>query len=423
MMVPARLPVFSVGSSPSDTKEGNPMIAANLLESESESAPNKHLDITQHEIQALKTKFNLADAHTHQRESATQHEIVSRLPQLWYESEEKLQAHFEQQFIQTFFELHRQPTALKKQKTLLAYAASISTMVPAMFLAQKKMTVSLIEPCFDNLHDILKNMGIKMSPLPEGILSEPADIYQRLAMQVKTDAIFLVDPNNPTGTSLLQHGRKGFEQVVRFCKDHGKILIIDLCFASFAEMDPDLGRFDLYELLEDSKVSYIAIEDTGKTWPLQDAKCSLLTVSDDLFKDIYNIHTSVLLNVSPFVLNVVTQFLRDSQQDQWASVRDVLNGNREVARQKLDGSLLEYLEPVVKVSVAWFKITPPELTATRLQAMLEGSNVYVLPGNYFFWSDHSKGERFIRIALARDPNMFAAAMAELRKVLDSYERR
>ncbi len=395
------------------------MIAANPAE----SAPNKLADITQHEIQALKTKFNLADAHTHQRQSPTQQGIISRLPNLWYEAEEKFQSHFEQQFIQAFFELHRQPTALKKGKTLLAYAASISTMAPAMFLAQKKMTVSLIEPCFDNLHDILKNMGVKMSPLPETLLLEPAEIYQRLAAHVKTDTVFLVDPNNPTGTTLLKHGKKGFEEVVRYCKDHKKILILDLCFASFAEMDPDLGRFDLYELLEDSKVSYIAIEDTGKTWPLQDAKCSLLTVSDDLYDDIYNIHTSILLNVSPFVLNTVTQFLRDSLQDQWASVKGVLNGNREVAKKTLEGSLLEYIEPTAKVSVAWFKIKPPELTATRLQALLEQSNVYVLPGTYFFWSDHSKGERFIRIALAREPHIFEGAVTELRKVLDTYERR
>jgi hypothetical protein len=30
------------------------------------------IDITPHEILALQTKFNLADAHTHQRQSATQ---------------------------------------------------------------------------------------------------------------------------------------------------------------------------------------------------------------------------------------------------------------------------------------------------------------------------------------------------------------
>ena len=34
------------------------------------------VDITQHEIAALKTKYNLADAHTHQSQSGAQIQII-----------------------------------------------------------------------------------------------------------------------------------------------------------------------------------------------------------------------------------------------------------------------------------------------------------------------------------------------------------
>lgn len=387
------------------------------------SDDNDFVDITQHEIQALKTKHNLADAHTHQRQSITQREIVKQLPQLWFEAEEKLQADLEKRFINAFFELHKQPTAIKKGKTLLAYAASISTLVAAMYVAQRKLTVSLIEPCFDNLHDVLKNCGVKMLPVNENVLLEVGSIYDRLVKEVKGDALFLVDPNNPTGSTFLRHGRKGFEEVVRYCKDHDKLLMLDLCFAAFALMDEGIGRFDVYEVLESSGVKYIAIEDTGKTWPVQDAKCSLLTVSDDIYHNIYNIHTSVLLNVSPFVLNMLTQYLEDARRENLFSVKSVLEANRAFARQKLQGSMLEFQEPYAKISVGWFKIRNPDVTATELQKYLAEHHVYVLPGTYFFWTDHSKGERFIRIALARDPHMFASAITEMRRVLDLYERR
>lgn len=50
------------------------------------SPDNQLLDLTQHEIQALRTRFNLADAHTHQQQSDSQREIVARLPELWYEA-------------------------------------------------------------------------------------------------------------------------------------------------------------------------------------------------------------------------------------------------------------------------------------------------------------------------------------------------
>jgi hypothetical protein len=59
------------------------------------------------------------------------------------------------------------------------------------------------------------------------------------------------------------------------------------------------------------------IEDTGKTWPIQDAKAALIKCSRDIYPDIYNIHTSYLLNVSPFILNLVTRYVLDSEKRQF----------------------------------------------------------------------------------------------------------
>src|SRR3989338_4055623 len=86
---------------------------------------NEYQDLTQHEIHALKLKYNLADAHTHQSQSPTQRKIVERLPELWYEAEKTKQYDMEQKFIQTFFRSQRQHAALKTP-TMLVYAASIA---------------------------------------------------------------------------------------------------------------------------------------------------------------------------------------------------------------------------------------------------------------------------------------------------------
>jgi aspartate/methionine/tyrosine aminotransferase len=291
-----------------------------------------------------------------------------------------------------------------------------------MYLKQQRMAVTLIEPCFDNLHDVLHNMGVPLYPVAEEVFTEVDQIYDNLRRQVRTDALFLVDPNNPTGFSLLQHGRRGFEEVIRFCRDHDKVLLIDFCFASFTLFDSQITRFDVYELLETSGVRYLAIEDTGKTWPVQDAKCALLTSSEGIWEDIYNLHTSVLLNVSPFVLNMLRRYVEESINDRMASVREVLDQNRKTVKRALDSSILEYQEPIVKVSVAWFRLNHPTLTASELQRAVAKRGVYVLPGRYFHWSQPSKGENFVRIALARDPKMFASAMATLRQELDLHAR-
>jgi aspartate/methionine/tyrosine aminotransferase len=379
-------------------------------------------DITQHEIDALTRRHNLADAHTHQRQAPSQRRIVESLPQLWYEAEERLQIDLEREFVRAFFELQRMPAALGAGRPLLSYAASISTMVVATYLMQRKLSVTLIEPCFDNLHDLLRNQGVPLLPLAEEALADTGRLYETLSRQVTTDALFLVDPNNPTGFTLLAEGRPAFEELVRFCVDHRKLLIIDRCFATFALAEGAVPWFDLYELLERSGVSYLVIEDTGKTWPLQDAKCAILMSSADLFPAIYDIHSSVLLNVSPFTLNVLTRYLRASQLDGFTSIREVIDTNRAELTRVLEGTPVRPCPPRVAVSVAWLDIAGLGLHATELQRALLARDVYVLPGTYFFWSNHDRGRSFVRVALARDPDRFRAAARELRLEVERHVR-
>lgn len=376
-------------------------------------------DLTQHEILALTTRYNLADAHTHQAQSSQQRGLVARLPELWYDAERGQQAHFERRFVETFFRLHGQPTAAASRRSLLSYAASVSTLVAGIFLRQRRMSVTLIEPCFDNLADVLRNLEVPLSPLPEELLVDPERIYANLVQNVETEALFLVDPNNPTGFSIARHGRRAFEEVIRFCVDHERILIIDFCFAAFG-LAQGVPRFDVYRMLEDSGVTYMTIEDTGKIWPIQDAKCAMLTVSASIWDAIRQIHTSILLNVSPFVLNMVSQYIETSIGDGLASVRDIVTANRTAALSALDGTLLIHQRPMVNISVAWFRIASATVTATELQDSLTKEEIYVLPGTYFYWSEPARGEHYVRIALARRPDMFAHAMTRLRRALNSH---
>ncbi len=378
-------------------------------------------DITQHEIAALKTRFNLADAHTHQKQSHSQRCIVESLPSLWYQAENQTQYQSEQEFIEAFYSFHGQHRALqRKDEIYLVYAASIGMHITATYLKKHNLRVGLIEPCFDNLHDLMKHMQVPMSPLSELLFREHSAIYGNLVEHaIDLDAIVLVDPNNPTGFSLFSPGPEAFMEVVRFCLDHDKLLIMDFCFAAFMLVS-DQPRCDVYAILEDTGVRYIAMEDTGKTWPLQDAKCATIMASRDLNEDIYNIVTSVLLNVSPFILNLITRYVQDSSADDFASVREVLETNRACAREQLNLPLLSYCEPMVRTSVAWFQITDPSLNADELQNYLLGRNIYVLPGKYFYWNHPEQGQRYIRLALAREPELFASAMQAMRVALEQF---
>ncbi|CAB3648000.1 aminotransferase class I/II-fold pyridoxal phosphate-dependent enzyme [Achromobacter pestifer] len=379
-------------------------------------------DITQHEIAALRTPFNLADAHTHQSQSPSQRRIVESLPRLWDAAARQTQYQSEQDFIQAFFRLHGQHRALERHDEIyLVYAASVGMHITATYLQKHGLRVGLIEPCFDNLHDLMQHMQVPMVPLGEHLFADKSQVYQRLLGHAdQIDAVFLVDPNNPTGFSLFNPTDLAFREVVRFCVERDKILILDFCFAAFI-LASGQSRPDVYAILEDSGVRYIAMEDTGKTWPIQDAKCATITTSRCLTADIYPIVTSVLLNVSPFVLKLVTEYVRDSAQDRFASVRELLDENRSLARRQLDGGLLRYRSPMVRTSVAWFEITDPAWTADLLQAHLLDFDVYVLSGKYFYWSNPWKGQRFIRLALARDADVFAAAIDAICTALEEVE--
>lgn len=383
----------------------------------------KFQDLTQHEVEALKQKYNFADAHTHQSQSSSQLEIVRNLPELWLEAEKTKQEILNNRFIETFYKIRGLASALTPNNVMLYYAASLATIHIANYLLKNRLSVSLIEPCFDNLYEILSHLSIPLSPLEEGLFHDADRIYENLKTHIKSDAIFIVDPNNPTGFTLLgQKNKKAFESLVQFCKDYDKILIVDYCFANFLMNDEEIELYDTYKVLKELGIKYMAIEDTGKTWPIQDAKIAMLKVSDNLYEEMYSIYTAYILNVSPFILNFLTEYLLDSQNSQFASTRNLLNTNRQILEETFQHTMLKPLKPKGKVSVAWCEITQPNLKATELQKILYEEGVYVLPGTYFFWHNPEQGEKYIRIALARDTDNFTEGMSLIKDIIDRLDK-
>ena len=203
--------------------------------------------------------------------------------------------------------------------------------------------------------------------------------------------------------------------MVRFCVDHDKLLIIDRCFATFAMVDGGVPWFDVYELLESSGVSYLVIEDTGKTWPVQDAKCAILMTSEDIYPAIYDIHTSVLLNVSPFTLNMLTRYLRGLE-----ARRPALGAQRASRPTGRSWPTPWQTTPVQMhasrgSTSAWpgwtsrgWASTPPASSSACWPRTSTCCRATTSSG-----ASPSRGDRFVRVALARDPALFAAAAAKL----------
>ncbi|MEU8472805.1 pyridoxal phosphate-dependent aminotransferase [Streptomyces sp. NPDC029006] len=374
------------------------------------TSETRYTNLTRYEDIGLNSKFNLADGHAHQGQNPTQREIVASLPELFHAAEQAFQSDSEREFQQAFYSLAGQHSAIGHPRTLLCYSASLSTDLAATYLASRGLSVALLQPCFDNLATILRRRNVALTPLGEDRLRNTAALDETLDA-MHADAVFLTLPNNPTGFNLTPDR---FRAIVDHCVAHHRILILD-CTFRFFDISP---LWDQYEVLEDSGVSYLVVEDSGKTWPTQDLKCSILAVSRDLYAGVLELHDDILLNVSPFILRLLTAYIRDTQEaglerTVWRTIRR----NRQALREALAGTILTPEFPDSTVSVDWLRINRPGIRSEDVVATLGRAQIGVLPGDHFHWADHEAGARFIRIALARPPEWFATACGHLRDVV------
>ncbi len=364
-------------------------------------------NLTEYEALGLSETFNLADGHAHQEQSRTQREIISNLTDLFYEAENYRQDALEAEFKQAFFALTQQISVQDGSLALLSYSASVATEILANYLRRQNLSVALIHPTFDNIASILIREGIPVEPLDQDRLT--SDTLDEYLETIKSDAIFLVCPNNPTGWV---PSRAQFDQIVEHCKRHSKFLIFDFCFRLFT---PTM-LWDQYRLLLDADIDFLGIEDTGKAWPTLDLKISITVCNKRIFRDIHELHADVLLNVSPFTIKLLLKYIEDSKVNGIdATVRHITETNREILREGIRGTILTPVG-VPTIGVEWLSINS-SLTATELWDQLRRRGIYILPGRYFFWANPDMGNKNVRIALMRPFAMFRDAVKRLTPAL------
>lgn len=370
---------------------------------------------TEYERQSLAKVINLSDGHTRQPLTSSQKQIISRLPRLYREAKRYSQIELEQNFISTFLELAGQSKVQETDRYLLSYSASCEIEMLASYFRRTSKTVALIEPTFDNTPNILKREGVPLLVLPEEWLTE--DLLSKKLAALDCDVIWIVSPNNPTGHYL---DKDDFTALLSCCARQGKMLVCDFCFRFFS---PNLIFWDQYAALEESGVSYVTIEDTGKTWSTQDLKLGMLVCSHDLFTAMYLMHDDLLLNVSPFVLMVLTEFINDTRQHGLdATILYHVLRNRHMVRRALQSTPLE---PVTAGNWAgtmeWIRINAA-FTGEDLCSELIQRGVHILPGTNFFWHTPLNGSKFVRIPLTRDPKLIAQALPLIRKTARELSR-
>jgi aspartate/methionine/tyrosine aminotransferase len=371
--------------------------------------------LTRLESSGLQARWNLCDAHTHQKPtSAESAAIIDNLSALFMRSSQIEQAQTDAHIVTSYHQLAGQRPSIEITYPLLCYSSSQAFEIACNLLRLERLKrVALYEPTFDNIPDILRRHGMTLTPLD--VMGCWIDELHHLVQESQIDAAVLVVPNNPTGEVISQ---AELEDISRLLAAHGILLIIDASFRLF----DDRACFDFYSILLASGVSFIVIEDTGKVWPTLDLKLAFVNCSRDLWEGSYSIHQDFLLNVSPFVNLLVAEFCRISSEDNLLNVRSLIADNRATAREVFyDPGLCRCVNRDSRVSVELIQVRNGHSATEIADYINDTRGVSVLPGTRFFWSNQQpNADSFLRLALSRDRNYFKSGATRAAEAMTEW---
>lgn len=292
--------------------------------------------------------------------------------------------------------------------TRIVPTASNAIDIIAAVARAHRWRVALVEPTFDNLALILRRRGVGLCPIPERQLVRSIEqgTLGQLVSEMDCDALFVVQPNNPTGHTLTQ---TDFEELAAGASRSGKHLLLDQSFRFF-----NRAPFDDYGLLASNGTSFLSFEDTGKVWPTHDLKASLMVASPDLAADVRAIYDELYLCHSRFALALLTAIFQQAHRvglDK--ALWDLVDARRDALRATLDATGLgpapESVESVL--SVEWLTCEATGASDVQLVEALARHGVQLLPGRPFYWSG-ARPERTdrLRVSLLRPQVDFDAAL-------------
>lgn len=347
-------------------------------------------NLTSMETDALLDGLNVSDGHPRMPLTDTQRAIVNGLPTLFDEAEkrvfEEVEVEAQRAFLQGIGQAHA-PVATGR--LVSCYSSSVAMDITARALRDRTDTVALVHPTFDNIPDLLKGRGLTLLPVTEAELEQGEP-----ELPDEVGAVFITTPNNPTGWVLPEDGLR---RLAAYCARTGRVLAMDTCFRA----QDVRSQYDTYEILRDSGVEWVVIEDTGKLWPTLELKAGFLAWGENTDLALLEYFSDVLLSVSPLVLLMITKFAQDAERGGYAHLHGLISRNRRVLAGILDGGPVTLTDPDARISVARVSLPVDGPDAAALYAELARTGTHVLPCGPFHWARQSDGLHRVRLALAR----------------------
>ncbi|MEI2638981.1 MAG: pyridoxal phosphate-dependent aminotransferase [Microthrixaceae bacterium] len=345
---------------------------------------------TEFERIAIAGGVNLSDGHARLPLDPVQLKLIESIPAQFERLASAAQTEVEARFLEKYFLTMGQSTALR-QPLFLSYSVSFGIQIAAQILGRMCGVVGLIEPVFDNIRHYLEWERLDLQPVGEQVLVGDDDAVMRLP---RGSALWLVSPNNPTGMVV---GRDRFERILSICRARDLTIVVD---ASFRPHSSTARSWDMYESLLESGVDFLVIEDTGKTWSLLDLKVGIMACSSGLRSVVHRLHDQLLLNVSPVVLAVVSEFVDDFRiRGYEETIGESLDANRESVHELIDRAGFSHAGECGNVPLELLAL-PECIEPEAYWRACKSAGVHVLPAHNYYWSGGPDRALF-RVPLAR----------------------
>jgi len=375
-----------------------------------------YYNLTQIEVQGLNKQYNLADGHAYHAMPASLQPVIQDMLGIWEYAGSKPIPLIEEQFKLATAELIGSPTLARLNTYSISPTASNSIDIVGAWLNMRNRKVGLLEPVFDNLHLLLKRRGVKPVIIQERDLVDLEKLQTKINLY-KLDSLFIVTPNNPTGFELNEQELK---DLCDLCAKNKVALFVDTTFGLYSKQ-----RIDNYKILEESGVDYAVIEDTGKTFPTQDMKASLMVYSRPLASDMRMLYEEIFLCSSSFTLALLGKLLQKTHE---VGLDKVVWDEVAVRRQHLERALAESPLKLTGKSnacalpLAWLDSSATGLPDTMLVTELMKHQVAVLPGRFFYRGSRYKDATHVRLSLMKPDNIFYGGVKALGQALPKIIR-
>ncbi len=369
------------------------------------------LSLTEQQVISSKVRYDLTNGHAYQEMPAELSGVIDELPKIWRYAESQPVALLGDEFKQAAAKLFGSETLKKHEHVVIAPSASNAINIVATWFKDRRYRVGLLEPVFDNLHQLMRRKEIPVSAIQESDLINLDELDKKITAQ-NLNALFIVTPNNPTGFQL---DAAQFEALCEFCQRKNVALVTDMTFRLFSNQ-----QFDNYQILEETKADYVVIEDTGKTWPTQEMKASLIGSSESIAADIKKIYHEIYLCPNKIALAVLTEIMRRTAEVGFDKILYQPLAERYAEVQAaITGTGLRLVESpnAAPMPVAWINCSRTGMKDVELVAHLAEAGVAVLPGSPFYWNSPDARTDCVRISLLKPKPVLQGGLNALRLAL------